>query len=167
MSCKAKRLIGFSVTLLSILSPGFLLAQDSKVGMVNVRVRTLEAFDSIPENPTFVRPKHLKYEIDEQLGDLTQKLKQLHFRKYKLRSSTNRALTFEKQETLDLGDGHTLALKPLYREKNKLCLWVEWKDNSGMRIINTRLHMNVKDSMLTGTDQGDDGGMILAINVDE
>lgn len=146
------------------------IAEDSSLKVhnaVSVRVRTLEAFDSVGAQVKELPARAMHYEIDKDIKDLSSKLKQLHFRKYKLRSSTNRDMVFDKQEVLDLGDGYKLAMKPLYRDKDKLCLWVEWTDGSGMKIINTRLHMNTRESMVTGTDQGDDGGMILAIDVNE
>jgi hypothetical protein len=42
-------------------------------------------------------------------------------------------------------------------------MWLSWKDTDGSDILNTRVHFDSDDSVLTGTDYPDNEGRILAI----
>jgi len=137
----------------------------NKAQSILVHVRSLDASDSLEQKKNTLRHGPVRYEIDERISDLSEQLKRLHFRKFKLRNSVEKRMALESKVIFELGDGHTLELKPLYRNKDRVCLWIEWTDGSGMKVLNTRLHLNVKESMITGTDQSQDSGVILAIDV--
>jgi hypothetical protein len=48
----------------------------------------------------------------------------------------------------------------------KVGLWINWKDHDGAGILDTRLHFNSDDSVITGTDQSPGFGTVLAIKAD-
>jgi hypothetical protein len=48
----------------------------------------------------------------------------------------------------------------------KVGLWINWKDHDGAGILDTRLHFNSDDSVITGTDQRPGFGTVLAIKAD-
>ena len=71
-----------------------------------------------------------------------------------------------QKEVLPLVNGHTLAVRPLYVSPNRIGLWLKWLDKGGVEILDTRLHFDPGESMLTGTDGNrGDKGVVLAIDV--
>jgi hypothetical protein len=57
--------------------------------------------------------------------------------------------------------------RPIYMDQRKVGLWLNWKDRDGSQILNTRVHFNSQDTVLTGTDCSHNEGMILAIKAIE
>lgn len=102
--------------------------------------------------------------VEPAQHDLTSKLSQLHFKSFKLVADETRNLAFDRTASLELGDGHAISIKPSYRAKNKVCLWLRWVDAKGLEILNTKLHLLSGEAVVTGTEEGRDTGTVLAIS---
>lgn len=125
---------------------------------VDLNIRRLFAYE-----PRVGRSRAIA-RIEPEQHDLTSKLSQLHFKSFKLVADETRNLAFDRTASLELGDGHALSIKPSYRAKNKVCLWLRWVDTKGLEVLNTKLHLRSGEAVVTGTEEGSDTGTVLAIS---
>jgi hypothetical protein len=128
---------------------------------IRFRVRTVQATGELlsDQNATDQRV------IDPNLSDLTDKFKKLPFKTFRLMGSYEQVVPVKKKETIRLPNGDMLAVRPLYIDDHRIGIWIKWQDRKGASILDTRMHFNCGESMLTGTDSIYDGGLILAFNV--
>ncbi len=134
----------------------------SDAHMITLSVRTIQA--STPrvaeETPAAVaRPIH----IEGNIRDLEPKLSQLPFDTFQLLSTKEETIALRTRNSLQLPNGHSLTFRPMYIDAKKVGLWLHWRDQEGGEILNTRVHFDAADSVLTGTDCAHDKGLILAI----
>jgi hypothetical protein len=129
---------------------------------VTIFVRTIEATDPISGDvPQDGGTSDVK--MDQALKDLRPKLAQLPFSSFKLIASKEEQLSLKRKEIMHLPNGQSLALRPIYMDQKRVGVWLNWKDTGGADILNTRIHFDADDSVLTGTDCAHDAGLILAI----
>lgn len=110
------------------------------------------------ENPRVVN-------VDARIHDLAGKLQKLHFRTFRLVSSQREVIPFGRRETLNLIDGNQLTVRPLALDDKRVSMWIKWQDPSGMKVLDTRMHFDVGESVVTGVDTAADSGLILALEV--
>lgn len=101
--------------------------------------------------------------VEDSLADLKPQLTLLPFSTFHLISSKEEEISLKKKESFRLPNGQTLTFRPMYMEKERVGMWLSWKDTDGTDILNTRIHFDSDDSVLTGTDYHDNEGRILAI----
>jgi hypothetical protein len=82
---------------------------------------------------------------------------------FQLLSTKEEIITLKTRDSLQLPNGHSLTFRPMYLDSKKVGLWLNWRDHDDSEILNTRVHFDAADSVLTGTDCGHDKGLILAI----
>lgn len=133
--------------------------------IVAVHVRTIEAigrFDDQGEESVPVR-------IDGRLADLAEKLRKLPFRSFNLLSSQNIVTPLLRKQQVNLTNGQSLWLRPLYCEENRVGLWIHWQDQGGAEILDTRMHLDMGRGMLVGSDLAANprNALILALEVDQ
>lgn len=102
-------------------------------------------------------------QLDDSIRDLAGKLSQLPFGNFQLLSTKEEIITLKTRDSLQLPNGHSLTFRPMYLDSKKVGLWLNWRDHDGSEILNTRVHFDAADSVLTGTDCAHDKGLILAI----
>jgi hypothetical protein len=142
------------------LSPTTAQAEDScEHSKVKVVVRTIQARGPRPPSPGQTPTTSL----DDALTDLKPQLALLPFSAFHLLSSKEEEISLKKKEIFRLPNGQTLTFRPMYLEKERVGMWLSWKDTDGADILNTRIHFDAADSVLTGTDYHDNEGRILAI----
>jgi hypothetical protein len=105
--------------------------------------------------------------VDEGLKDLQEKLIHLPFNTFRLLSQREETLALKTRDSLQLPNGQSLMFRPIYMDQRKVGLWLNWKDRDGSEILNTRVHFDSQDTVLTGTDCSHNEGMILAIKAIE
>jgi hypothetical protein len=127
-----------------------------------VQVRTLQARDPLPEG---IRTNAASLSLDADIEDLRGKLRKLHFRTFKLLDKQMQEVPLLQKGTLALSTGHTLMIRPLYISPSRIGLWLKWQDSSGMELLDTRMHFDPGESMVTGTEIEDGKGIVLAIDV--
>ena len=152
-------------TLLCAAAPGMELIAECEAeesGSVNVFVRTIQASEPVPADPPegqdIQSPK-----VPAELSDLSVKLAQLPFSSFSLLASKNETHFLKKRETMQLPNGQTLTFRPMYMDNKRVGLWLNWRDSDGSEILNTRVHFDADDSVVTGTDCAGNKGLILAI----
>lgn len=133
--------------------------QNVEPSAVKIYVRTIEASQHIDGE----RQDGESASIDPSLSDISHKLNRLPFQSFRLVGSKEQELSLKRKDTLKLADGQSLTFRPLYTDNKRVGLWLSWRDRAGTDILNTRVHFDCGDSVLTGTDSSPDGGMILAI----
>ena len=101
--------------------------------------------------------------LEDALADLKPQLILLPFSTFHLIDSKEEEISLKKKESFRLPNGQTLTFRPMYMEKERVGMWLSWKDTDGSDILNTRIHFDADDSVLTGTDYHDNEGRILAI----
>jgi hypothetical protein len=136
-------------------------AEEPPCDAVTVSVRTIEASGALDASmPPGEMPPAT---VDPALEDLVSKLSQLPFRSFRLVAAKDEQLSLRKKEVMHLPNDQTLAFRPMYMDSKRVGLWLSWKDSSGGSILDTRIHFDANESILTGTDCSPDTGTILAI----
>ena len=139
---------------------------DTDASGIVVRIRAIRASDKAAGEDGVERAvPEGALQIDSRISDISTKLKKLHFRSFKLVSSQREVVPLGKRETITLIDGNHLTIRPLTVENRRVALWINWQDASGMQVLDTRMHFDCGQSMLTGVDGAQDNGLILAIDV--
>jgi len=152
-----KRLVALFMSALCF-CPWTVRAEEScEHSKVKVVVRTIQATGSRTD-PTNQSPT-----VEDSLADLKPQLALLPFSNFHLISSKEEEISLKQKESFRLPNGQTLTFRPVYMEKERVGMWLSWKDTDGSDILNTRVHFDSDDSVLTGTDYHDNEGRILAI----
>jgi hypothetical protein len=102
-------------------------------------------------------------QLDPELKDIEARLINLPFSRFQLLASKNETITIKQKNSLQLPNGQKLILRPMYMDHKKVGLWLNWRDKDGSEILNTRVHFDSSESVITGTDCSHDQGLILAI----
>lgn len=150
-----------ALTLLVLLVTGHSFADAPGVESapaVTVFVRAIEATEPRSDHDTGAPQR-----IESALSDLAPKLSQLAFGSFRLLTSKHAQLSLRKRESVTLPNGHTLAFRPVYLEQSRVALWLSWRDPTGVDILNTRIHFDADDAVLTGTDSTHNSAFLLAI----
>ena len=131
---------------------------------VVVVVRTVEALNPFPENAMMTAPAEL---IGDGLEDLRGKLQKLHFKTFRLLGTHAQRVPLMQKESIALVRGQTLTVRPLYLADHRIGMWIKWRDAAGMDVLDTRMHFDSDESVITGTDSEGAGGagVVLAIDV--
>lgn len=133
--------------------------QGAKIKLV---VRTIHASGSRATGaPTSSDAANIS--VENSLSDLRPKLALLPFASFRLISQKEEEISVKRKESIQLPNGQSLAFRPMYMDKERVGMWLSWKDNDGSDILNTRIHFGADESVLTGTDYRDNEGRILAI----
>jgi hypothetical protein len=136
---------------------------------IKLSVRAIQA--SVPhetsEGSQSTRSAERSIHVDENLSDLQEKLIHLPFNTFRLLSKKEETLALKTRDSLQLPNGQSLMFRPIYMDQRKVGLWLNWKDRDGSEILNTRVHFDSQDTVLTGTDCSHNEGMILAIKAIE
>jgi hypothetical protein len=142
---------------------------DSQV--IKLSVRTIQASEpgKSPNESAQGETAPRKIHLDSALRDLEPRLAHLPFNSFRLLARKDEMITLKSRESLQLPNGQSLMFRPIYLEaKNKkMGLWLSWKDKDGSEILNTRVHFDAQESVLTGTDCSQNEGLILAIQAVE
>lgn len=126
---------------------------------IRVVVRTIQASGARPSST----PNAEAQTVEPSLVDLRPKLSLLPFSAFHLISSKEEEISLKKKESVRLPNGQTLTFRPMYMEKERVGMWLSWKDTDGSDILNTRIHFDADESVLTGTDYQENEGRLLAI----
>lgn len=128
---------------------------------VTISVRTIEASEPTKEAHDTDHAPALT--LADGLTDIQERLVNLPFSNFQLLSSKKETITIKKKNSMHLPNGQTLWFRPMYLEHKKVGLWLSWKERDGSEILNTRVHFDSNDAVVTGTDCASDKGLILAI----
>jgi len=156
-------------------------AQPDSDAMIGVSVRVIRAEDrraaanqslDSPNNGKGIDQK-FEQSIDPGLADIRMQLSKLQYVRFALVTIQQRQVGLMKRESLSLPDGHSLTLRPMYLENNRVGMWIRWADASGDPVIDTRMHFSCGQTLVAGTDIGmsalgadpaNRSALILAIN---
>lgn len=106
-------------------------------------------------------------QLDPELKDIESRLINLPFSRFQLLASKNETITIKQKNSLQLPNGQKLTFRPMYMDHKKVGLWLNWRDKDGSEILNTRVHFDSNESVVTGTDCAHDQGLILAIKAQQ
>ena len=102
---------------------------------------------------------------DSGFQDIRDKLRRLRYDSLSLISTQERTVALNDKETVEIDGGHLLTFRPVYKENKKVCIWLKWQDSTGMKVLDTRLHFDGDETVLTGMSNPDGSGIVLAIDV--
>ncbi len=156
MECFPHRRISLKALLLaSLLISSFASAADTVV----VTVRAIKAEQGAQSDVN-------RATIDSAaLADIRDKLRRLRYDSLTLISGQKREVALNQKDSFEIADGHTVFFRPVYKSDKKVCLWFKWQDRSGMTILDTRLHFDDGETLLTGMSNPDGSGIVMAIDV--
>lgn len=129
---------------------------------IQLSVRAIQATNPISDADSNSTTKQTVV-LDSDLRDLEQKLSQLPFGNFQLLSSKQEVITLKSKNSIRLPNGQSLAFRPMYLDAKRVGLWLHWRDGDGSEILNTRVHFDAAESVLTGTDCAHNEGLVLAI----
>ena len=135
-------------------------ASDS--GAVMIEVRTLKARHREGGERSFASAP---VALDPTIEDLRGKLQKLHFTSFTLLGTDTRQIELLQKVVMPLANGDTLAIRPLEIAGDRVGLWLKWRDRKGSEVLDTRMHFNSDESVVTGTDSEKNCGVVLAIKV--
>lgn len=130
---------------------------------IRVEVRTIRAEGVINQSQ---REAATPFALDSSIADLASQLERLEYAHFKMVDLQSLVIPPRKRVKIELSEGQQLTLRPIAVEGDQLCLWLRWRDRSGMQLLETRLRFTLGQSMLTGTEHSPDKGLILAIKVE-
>lgn len=144
-----------------LLLPQTTFSQELDIAPLAIRLRTVTAtgFASQPEAQTDSR------EVQSELVDVEQELLKLPYRSFSLGSDRVITTPLMKKSSISLTPKENITVRPVYREKGKVCLWVKWEDQNGMKVLDSRLHLKDGESLVVGTDHTEDSGVVLVVDV--
>jgi hypothetical protein len=145
---------------LLILVPRSSYSENSR-GVVNVRLRAVVA-EGYVRNVKEARSDRV---VGANIEDLADKLLKLPYTRYTLGSEEEITIPYQKKEMISILPGQNVTIRPLFIDKRKICLWMKWEDSDGMKILDSRMHFRVGESMIAGTEQTDESGIVLAVDV--
>ena len=162
MASLISRCTFLSLTLIacSLVSSSSALCEESD--LVNVFVRTIQASEPV-EGEQDSKSSAQAPKLPAELSDISAKLVQLPFSSFTLLASKNETHAIKKRETMQLPNGQSLTFRPIYMDNKRVGLWLNWREADGSEILNTRVHFDADDSVVTGTDCAGNKGRILAI----
>ncbi len=129
---------------------------------VNIRVRAIRAETAAPSGEN---NSDKVINCEKSLQDIDGKLRKLPFHTFSLVSAQSERVDLMKKETMYLTGGNELTVRPLYAAQGKVGLWLRWTDSAGAKVLDTRMHLATGESMVAGTDTGQDTATVLAIDV--
>lgn len=129
---------------------------------VTISVRTIQASEP-SHHHSDSGEKSPSIHLASSLQDLEARLANLPFANFQLIAKKEETITLKKKNSLQLPNGQSLTFRPMYLEDKKVGLWLNWRDKDGSEILNTRVHFDSNEAVLTGTDCAADEGLILAI----
>jgi hypothetical protein len=142
----------------------------SERSAIKLSVRAIQASDSgSPSERANQDPSaSKKIHVESQLSDIEEKLTQLPFSHFHLISREEKTLQTRNRESIALPRGQVLTVRPLHMDADpkKICLYLNWQDQDGSHILDTRVHFDTRDSVITGTDSSHNEGLILAIRAE-
>jgi len=133
---------------------------------VHVKIRTIQASGLLTHKPggAEAKIKKVSLSIDRRIEDIAHKLEKLPYQSYRLIGAHETIVPVRRRETINLSAGHSLSIRCLYVKDKRVGMWIKWRDANGMEVLDTRMHFDSGESMITGTDGHSDTGIILAIN---
>lgn len=141
---------------------------DTTSPVVAIKVRVIRATNPIVVGSPLTENAKASYQIDmdEELSDISLKLRHLQFLTFKMVSKDELLIPLKKKESVNLSDRTVLTIRPIYLSDNRVGMWLKWTDKSGEQVLlDTRMHFDSEESMLAGTENhSGDGGLILAIS---
>jgi len=147
-------------------NPSEVLDGENTLSEITAATQTTKGLSSFVERPAVssnVPPTAEHPAIDSSLADLRPKLAQLSFTSFRLLCSKQERISLMHKAVIHLPRGQSLAFRPVYMDNKRVGLWLNWKDANDGDILNTRIHFDTDDSVLTGTDSSHNSGLILAI----
>ena len=103
--------------------------------------------------------------FDKRLEDIKYKLKDLGFSYYSLEHASSVAVPVSKKSSISLSQGYTLEVEVIYAKKKRVGLLLNWHDSMGRELLNTKMHIRRKESMIAGFDKSESQGVLLAVGV--
>lgn len=101
-----------------------------------------------------------------QLSDIKSNLDELGFKSYKMFDTKIVQIHFETPTSVIMSNGDTLTFKHFRSDAGRICMWFKWIGSDGMQILDTKLHFDAQESVITGTEDSSNSGVIFAINVE-
>lgn len=126
-----------------------------------IRIRLVQAND-YEKNP---QKAHSPRAVAHSLIDVAKKLLKLPYRSFTLLDDQEISLNLTSEDSIELSNNSIIQIKPLSFNKDKVCLWINWKDSARTEVIDSQMHFDIGESMVIGADQSDKQGMILIVDV--
>ncbi len=109
--------------------------------------------------------EHASLTVGDSIGDLRRKLERLKkYSSYQLVKDETRVIPVSQMETVSLGDYGDVTIRPISSLDDVVTVWLRWS-KADMEILNTKLKFRCKDALLTGVENEERGGVLLAVNV--
>lgn len=103
--------------------------------------------------------------IDPRISYLAEQLRKMPYQNYTLLVERSAKVPLMKKRIIPLTDNQTLTVRPIYANDKRVGVWLKWQDGKGMKILDTRMHFDCDQPMLTGLETNSERGLILAVSI--
>jgi len=142
--------------------PGItLLAEERECTGVSIDIRALIGSEPASDGVGGVSAASL----DSDIKDLASQLSRLRYEKFELLDFKQQEVNLRSRRKVELPRGQKLVFKPMYVEGNRVGMWMRWNDHKGMRLLDTLMHFECGETIVSGVESSNDHGYILAIKV--
>ena len=149
-----------ALVLVSVISALPVYAEGPSASNVLVKVRAIRAAHPISENE-----KDIRIKVDPRLADIRENLRSFDFRSFRMVSNQEKSVPLRKKDSMYLTERTVLNFRPVYSEDERVGIWIKWTDlESSQVLLDTRMHFNSSENMLTGTNCRNNRALILAIS---
>ncbi len=124
-----------------------------------VRIRAIKATNHLAKDEVAER------EFNGDLNDISDQLNKLPYKSFQVISTSDLNTPIRKKQSILVGQGNEVTLRFLNFENNKVCLWIRWDDETGLKVLDTRMHFEAGQSMVVGTEHSEESGIVLALDV--
>ncbi len=103
--------------------------------------------------------------MSSALTNYKEKLLEFPFDRFQLVHSSNIQIPIMKREQIVLDSGEKMELKASYCESGRAGLWLQWLDQDGAELINTRLHFDQHEPVIVGAEKDEFSGRLLMVRL--
>lgn len=112
-----------------------------------------------------VRQSSVKVKMNRSLAPFKDHLLQYPFHNYRIKYMSQISVPVMEKEKFLLSDNESLDLRVLYCEQKRASLWINWKDEAGRELLDTRVHFNKNEPLIAGIEEGEFKGKLLLLKV--
>ena len=112
-----------------------------------------------------VRQSSVKVKMNRSLAPFKDHLLQYPFHNYRIKYMSQISVPVMEKEKFLLSDNESLDLRVLYCKQKRASLWINWKDEAGRELLDTRVHFNKNEPLIAGIEEGEFKGKLLLLKV--
>jgi hypothetical protein len=121
-----------------------LTIRDHAGQLIKLRIRVIEATGKHSSSNEVV--------VDNESRDLETALRALPFANYQIIDNQAIEMAARQRQVIEIANADTLGVRLQYLTPNKIGIWLNWHDSTGVELLNTRMHITKDMPVVVGAD---------------